>query len=112
MRFACQRQKEPREWNNNGKDQRTVFFHLSGFVSTASGSERGHRRQSTSGTALAPARGTDAEGNGGLLADDFDNQALAPLPIEFGVIDLLPCAQVETSVGDGQQHLMMDQQIF
>src|SRR5262249_13585396 len=53
-----------------------------------------------------------ARKKGGLLADDFDDHALTPLPIEFGVIDLLPGSEVESSIGDGQKHLMMHQQVF
>src|SRR5215510_9047762 len=48
----------------------------------------------------------------GLSADYLNDHALAPLPVEFGVIDLLPGSQVKPSVGDRQQHLMMHQQVF
>src|SRR5215510_6811880 len=50
--------------------------------------------------------------NSGLLADDFDDHALTPLPVELGVIDLLPGSKVEPAVGDGQKHLMVHQQVF
>src|SRR5262249_32451311 len=33
-------------------------------------------------------------------ADYFDDHTLAPSAIEFSVIDLLPCAQIESSIGD------------
>src|SRR5262249_35424742 len=42
-------------------------------------------------------------GKGSVLGADYLNDhALAPLPIEFGVIDLLPGSQVKPSVGDRQ----------
>jgi hypothetical protein len=56
--------------------------------------------------------GVIEEWEGISFTDYFDDHTFAPLPVEFGVIDLLPCPQIEPSVCDGQQHLMMDQQIF
>lgn len=47
-----------------------------------------------------------------LFTDDFDNHAFAPHAVEFSVIDLLPCAQIKTAIGNRQQDLMMHQQVF
>src|SRR6185503_19770645 len=41
------------------------------------------------------------------LSEDLHDDALLPAPVELGVEDLLPRTQVELTLGDGQDHLMV-----
>ena len=48
----------------------------------------------------------------GLFSHYFNDDPLVALPIELGVEDLLPGAEVEFSVGDQHDHLVVDDQRF
>ena len=47
-----------------------------------------------------------------LLSDDFDDDPFAALPIEFAVEEALPRAKVNSAIGDGQDDLVMQQEVF
>ena len=46
------------------------------------------------------------------LSDDFDDDPFAALPIEFTVEEALPRTKVNTAIGDRQDYLVMEQEIF
>src|SRR6516162_9041284 len=46
------------------------------------------------------------------LTQHFDQHPLASLPVELGVVDLLPRAKIEFAISDRYQHLMTDQQVL
>src|SRR5437899_326445 len=46
------------------------------------------------------------------VADDLDEYSLRACAVEFGVIDLLPGAEVKLALGHGDQHLVADQQVL
>jgi len=45
-------------------------------------------------------------------AEDFYDDALAALAVEFGIEDALPGAEVELAVGDGEGGFVMQEQSF
>src|SRR5690606_6051685 len=45
-----------------------------------------------------------------LLAHDLHDDAFPPAPVELGVVDLLPRTEVHAAVGDGDDHLVVDEQ--
>ena len=47
-----------------------------------------------------------------LLSDDFDDDPFGALPIEFTVEETLPGAKVDPAIGDGQDNLVMEQEVF
>jgi hypothetical protein len=47
-----------------------------------------------------------------LLSDDFDDDTFGALPIEFAVEEARPAAKVNPAIGDGQDNLMMEQEVF
>ena len=47
-----------------------------------------------------------------LFAHDFNDEALGALAVELGVEDLLPRAQVEHAFGDGEDDLLMDDDVL
>ena len=47
-----------------------------------------------------------------LLPDDFDDDSFGALPIEFAVEETLPWAKVDPAIGDRQDDLVMQQEIF
>src|SRR3954447_14499514 len=49
---------------------------------------------------------------GVLLAQDLDDHALWAPPVEFGVEDLLPGAEIEATGGHGHDHLVVHQQVL
>src|ERR1035438_3763829 len=46
------------------------------------------------------------------LAHNFNNDAFWAPAVEFGVINLLPRAEIELSIRHGHDHLVVDQQTF
>ncbi len=46
------------------------------------------------------------------LPNHFDEHPFAALAVEFGVVDLLPWTEIQLAVGDGNHHLMSDDQIL
>src|SRR5262245_22336305 len=48
----------------------------------------------------------------GLLAEHLYDQPLGPAPVELGVEDLLPGAEVEAAVGDRKNHLVVDEEVL
>ena len=47
-----------------------------------------------------------------LLSDDLDDDAFGALPIEFAVEETRPAAKVDPAIGDGQDNLVMQQEVF
>ena len=47
-----------------------------------------------------------------LLSDDFDDDTFGALSIEFAVEETLPWAKVDPAIGDGQDNLVMQQEVF
>ena len=47
-----------------------------------------------------------------LLTDDLDDDPFGALPIEFTVEETLPWAKVDPAIGDRQDDLVMQQEIF
>ena len=47
-----------------------------------------------------------------LFANDLDHEPLRAPPVELGVEDLLPRAEVEPTLGHGQDHLVMHEQVL
>lgn len=47
-----------------------------------------------------------------LLSDDLDDDPFGALPIEFAVEEALPRAKVDPAIGDGQDDLVMQQEVF
>jgi hypothetical protein len=47
-----------------------------------------------------------------LLSDDFDDDPFGALPIEFAVEETLPGTKVDLAIGDGQNYLVMQQEVF
>jgi hypothetical protein len=47
-----------------------------------------------------------------LLSDDFDNDPFGALPIEFTVEEARPATKVDPAIGDGQDNLVMEQEVF
>ena len=47
-----------------------------------------------------------------LLTDDFDNDPFGALAIEFAVEEPLPRAKVDPAIRDGQDNLVMQQEVF
>ena len=47
-----------------------------------------------------------------LLSDDFDDDPFGALPIEFAVEETRPAAKVDPASGDGQDNLVMEQEVF
>jgi len=45
-----------------------------------------------------------------LLTHHLENHSFSPLPIEFGVVDLLPGSEIEFTLGHWHYHLVMHQQ--
>src|SRR5215470_10975097 len=46
------------------------------------------------------------------LSDDLDDDPFGTLPIEFAGEQALPWAKVDPAIGDGQDDLVMQQEIF
>ena len=46
------------------------------------------------------------------LSDDFDDDPFGALPIEFAVEEALPWTKVDPAIGDGQDDLVMQQEVF
>jgi hypothetical protein len=46
------------------------------------------------------------------LSDDFDDDPFAALPIEFAGEETRPAAKVDFAIGDGQNDLVMEQEVF
>src|SRR3954447_24457596 len=46
------------------------------------------------------------------LADDLDHQPLVAAPVELGVEDLLPGPEVELSLGDRENGLLVHEQVL
>ena len=46
------------------------------------------------------------------LSNDFDDDLFAALPIEFTVEETLPRTKVNPAIGDGQDDLVMEQEVF
>src|ERR671936_132235 len=49
---------------------------------------------------------------GTLLAQHLDHQPLRAAAVELAVEDLLPGPEVEAAVGDGQDHLVVDEEVL
>jgi hypothetical protein len=47
-----------------------------------------------------------------LLSDDFDDDPFGALPIEFAVEEARPAAKVDPAIGDRQDNLVMQHQVF
>jgi hypothetical protein len=47
-----------------------------------------------------------------LFPDDLDDDTFAALPIEFAVEEALPWAKIDPAIGDGQNNLVMEQEVF
>jgi hypothetical protein len=47
-----------------------------------------------------------------LRSDDFDDDPFGALPIEFAVEKALPGTKVDPAIGDGQDNLVMEQEVF
>src|SRR5215831_7049279 len=47
-----------------------------------------------------------------LLSDDFDDDPFGALPIEFAVEEARPASKVDPAIGDGQDNLVMEQEVF
>jgi hypothetical protein len=47
-----------------------------------------------------------------LLTDDFDDDTFGALPIKFAVEEALPGPKVDPAIGDGQDNLVMQQEVF
>ena len=47
-----------------------------------------------------------------LLSDDLDDDPFGTLPIEFAVEKALPGSKVDLAIGDGQNDLVMQQEVF
>jgi hypothetical protein len=47
-----------------------------------------------------------------LLSDDLDDDSFGALPIEFTVEEALPRTKVDFTFGDGQDDLVMQQEVF
>jgi len=47
-----------------------------------------------------------------LLTDDLDDDPFGALPIEFAVEEARPASKVDPAVGDGQDDLVMQQEVF
>jgi hypothetical protein len=47
-----------------------------------------------------------------LLSDDFDDDPLGALPIEFAGEKARPAAKVDFAIGDGQNNLVIQQKVF
>src|SRR5579885_489326 len=52
------------------------------------------------------------DGWGVLLAHHLDDDAFAAPAVEFGVVDLLPGAEIQLALGHGHNHLVMHQKAF
>ena len=70
-------------------------------------------------TTTAPAQQTPAQepphrrpGRSRLLAQHLDHEPLRPAAVELGVEDLLPRAEVEPTLGDRDDHLVVDEQVL
>jgi hypothetical protein len=47
-----------------------------------------------------------------LLSDDFDDDPFGALPIEFAVEEARPAPKVDPAIGDRQDNLVMQQNVF
>jgi len=47
-----------------------------------------------------------------LLSNDFDDDPFGALPIKFTGEQTLPWAKVDPAIGDGQDNLVMQQEVF
>lgn len=47
-----------------------------------------------------------------LLSNDFDDDPFGALPIEFAVEEARPATKVDPAMGDGQDNLVMQQEVF
>jgi hypothetical protein len=47
-----------------------------------------------------------------LLSDDLDDDPFGALPIEFAGEEARPAAKVDSAIGDGQNDLMMQQEVL
>ena len=47
-----------------------------------------------------------------LLSNDFDDDSFGALPIEFAGEEARPAAKVDSAIGDGQNDLMMQQEVL
>jgi hypothetical protein len=47
-----------------------------------------------------------------LLSNNLDDDPFGALPIEFAVEEALPRAKVDSAIGDGQDDLVMQQEVF
>ena len=50
--------------------------------------------------------------SGFLFAQNLDEDSLPSLPIEFGIVNLLPGPQIQLAICNGNKYLMTDQQVL